>query len=147
MSSNHVKQLFKFIENSPSCFHAIKTITEELKNEGFVEIKEKDTWQIEKGKKYYVTRNLSSVIAFKIPQNDFKSFHIVASHSDSPTFKIKENAEIEVNNKYVKLNTEKYNINIKIFLDIDIVGLDALNILLAFLNCYISLLLLFSLHI
>lgn len=108
MSSNHVKQLFKFIENSPSCFHAIKTITEELKNEGFVEIKEKDTWQIEKGKKYYVTRNLSSVIAFKIPQNDFKSFHIVASHSDSPTFKIKENAEIEVKNKYVKLNTEKY---------------------------------------
>ena len=108
MSSNHVKQLFKFIENSPSCFHAIKTITEELKNEGFVEIKEKDTWQIEQGKKYYVTRNLSSVIAFKIPQNDFKSFHIVASHSDSPTFKIKANAEIEVNNKYVKLNTEKY---------------------------------------
>ena len=96
MSSNHVKQLFKFIENSPSCFHAIKTITEELKNEGFVEIKEKDTWQIEKGKKYYVTRNLSSVIAFKIPQNDFKSFNIVASHSDSPTFKIKANAEIEV---------------------------------------------------
>lgn len=108
MSSNHVKQLFKFIENSPSCFHAIKTITEELKNEGFVELREKDTWQIEKGKKYYVTRNLSSVIAFKIPQKDFKSFHIVASHSDSPTFKIKENAEIEVNNKYVKLNTEKY---------------------------------------
>ena len=108
MSSNHVKQLFKFIENSPSCFHAIKTITEELKNEGFVEIKEKDTWQIEQGKKYYVTRNLSSVIAFKIPQNDFKSFHIVASHSDSPTFKIKANAEIEVKNKYVKLNTEKY---------------------------------------
>lgn len=108
MSSNHVKQLFKFIENSPSCFHAIKTITEELKNEGFVEIKEKDTWQIGQGKKYYVTRNLSSVIAFKIPQNDFKSFNIVASHSDSPTFKIKENAEIEVKNKYVKLNTEKY---------------------------------------
>ena len=108
MSSNHVKQSFKFIENSPSCFHAIKTITEELKNEGFVEIKEKDTWQIEQGKKYYVTRNLSSVIAFKIPQNDFKSFNIVASHSDSPTFKIKANAEIEVKNKYVKLNTEKY---------------------------------------
>ena len=108
MSSNHVKQLFKFIENSPSCFHAIKTITEELKNEGFVEIKEKDTWQIEQGKKYYVTRNLSSVIAFKIPQNDFKSFNIVASHSDSPTFKIKANAEIEVKNKYVKLKTEKY---------------------------------------
>ena len=108
MNIQHVEELFQFIENSPSCFHAIKTITEELKNEGFVEIKEKDTWQIEQGKKYYVTRNLSSVIAFKIPQNDFKSFNIVASHSDSPTFKIKANAEIEVKNKYVKLNTEKY---------------------------------------
>ena len=51
---------------------------------------------------------MSSVIAFKIPQNDFKSFNIVASHSDSPTFKIKAIAEIEVKNKYVKLNTEKY---------------------------------------
>lgn len=108
MSSNNVKELFKFIENSPSCFHAIKTITEELKNEGFIELIEGNSWNIEKGKKYYVTRNLSSIIAFKIPENDFVNFHIVASHSDSPTFKIKENAEIEINNKYVKLNTEKY---------------------------------------
>ena len=74
MSSNHVKQLFKFIENSPSCFHAIKTITEELKNEGFVEIKEKDTWQIEQGKKYYVTRNLSSVLPLKYHKMILKVF-------------------------------------------------------------------------
>ena len=108
MNSNNVNELFKFIENSPSCFHAINTITERLKNEGFEELTESNSWNIEKGKKYYVTRNLSSIIAFKIPEKDFVNFHIVASHSDSPTFKIKENAEIEVNNKYVKLNTEKY---------------------------------------
>ena len=108
MNIQHVEELFQFIENSPSCFHAIETIREKLNDEGFIELVEGRSWQIEKGKKYYVTRNLSSIIAFKIPENDFKNFHIVASHSDSPTFKIKENAEIEVNNKYVKLNTEKY---------------------------------------
>lgn len=108
MNAQHIKELFQFIENSPSCFHAIETIRKKLNAEGFIELVEGRSWQIEKGKKYYVTRNLSSIIAFKIPENDFKNFHIVASHSDSPTFKIKENAEIEVNNKYVKLNTEKY---------------------------------------
>ena len=108
MNIQHVEELFQFIENSPSCFHAIETIRKKLNDEGFIELVEGRSWQIEKGKKYYVTRNLSSIIAFKIPENDFKNFHIVASHSDSPTFKIKENAEIEVNNKYVKLNTEKY---------------------------------------
>ena len=108
MNIQHVEELFQFIENSPSCFHAIETIRKKLNAEGFIELVEGRSWQIEKGKKYYVTRNLSSIIAFKIPENDLKNFHIVASHSDSPTFKIKENAEIEVNNKYVKLNTEKY---------------------------------------
>ena len=108
MSLNYIKELFDFIKNSPSCFHAIQTITEELKQDGFIELIEGKPWELEKGKKYYVTRNLSSIIAFKIPNNNLKSFHIVASHSDSPTFKIKENAEIEVNNKYIKLNTEKY---------------------------------------
>ncbi|MDD5878898.1 MAG: M18 family aminopeptidase [Clostridiales bacterium] len=108
MNIQHVEELFQFIENSPSCFHAIETIRKKLNAEGFIELVEGRSWQIEKGKKYYATRNLSSIIAFKIPENDFKNFHIVASHSDSPTFKIKENAEIEVNNKYVKLNTEKY---------------------------------------
>ena len=108
MNIQHVEELFQCLENSPSCFHAIETIRKKLNDEGFIELVEGRSWQIEKGKKYYVTRNLSSIIAFKIPENDFKNFHIVASHSDSPTFKIKENAEIEVNNKYVKLNTEKY---------------------------------------
>lgn len=108
MSLNSINELFNFIENSPSCFHAVETITNELKKDGFIELIEGKSWEIEEGRKYYITRNLSSVIAFKIPKHNLKSFHIVASHSDSPTFKIKENAEIEVNNKYIKLNTEKY---------------------------------------
>ena len=55
-----------------------------------------------------MTRNQSSVIAFKVPGADFTGFQIMASHSDSPMFKIKENPEIEAEGHYVKLNVEKY---------------------------------------
>ncbi len=108
MNSNQIKGLFKFIDSSPSCFHTIEAIIKQLEENGFIELIEGRPWNIERGGKYYITRNLSSIIAFKIPKNQLKSFHIVASHSDSPCFKIKENSEMEVNNKYVKLNTEKY---------------------------------------
>ena len=60
------------------------------------------------GKGYYVTRNDSALIAFRIPKKDFTGFQVMASHSDSPVFKVKANAEIEVEKHYVKLNVEKY---------------------------------------
>ena len=50
----------------------------------------------------------SSVIAFTIPEHTDTGYRIMASHSDSPTFKIKENPEMAVENKYVKLNVERY---------------------------------------
>jgi len=109
MNTKISKELLNFIEKCPSCFHAIKTIKEELNENGFEELVESKKWNIQKGKKYYVTRNSSSIIAFKIGEElDNYSFNIIASHSDSPTFKIKENFEIEANKKYVQLNTEKY---------------------------------------
>lgn len=79
-----------------------------LIDNGFEELDEKERWQIKAGGKYFVTRNDSAIIAFTIPEGNFDGFRIVASHSDSPTFKIKENPEITVENKYVKLNTEGY---------------------------------------
>ena len=79
-----------------------------LKAEGFQEVKEEEKWNLEKGGSYYVTRNDSSIIAFTIPEGQFDGYRIMASHSDSPTFKIKENPEMEVNQKYVKLNVERY---------------------------------------
>lgn len=59
------------------------------------------------GGKYYVTRNGSSIIAFCVPEI-INGFHIMASHSDSPTFKVKELPEIGVEKKYTKLNVEGY---------------------------------------
>ena len=107
MYKETTKDLLSFIENSPSCFHAIDEAARRLREKGFKELKEKDRWELSEGG-YYVTRNSSSIIAFYIPKDPELSVRITAAHSDSPTFKIKENPEISVESKYIKLNTEKY---------------------------------------
>ena len=65
---------------------------------------------IEKGKKYFTTRNDSSIIAFRVGNNlEHYSFNIATAHSDSPTYKLKENTELQVvKNHYMQLNTEGY---------------------------------------
>lgn len=102
------RELLTFIEQSPSCFHVVANLKTELEKEGFCELKEQAAWSLQAGGKYYVTRNDSSLIAFQIPRAVVKGFHMVASHSDSPTFKVKEKPEKESEKQYVTLNTEKY---------------------------------------
>lgn len=105
----YTKEMLEFIEKSPSCFHAIGNVQKSLVKQGFLPLKEKERWELEPGKGYYVVRNDSSLIAFRLPENDaVKGFHLVATHSDSPTFKVKEAPEMVVEEHYVKLNTEKY---------------------------------------
>lgn len=101
-------KLLTFLENSPTSFHAVENMAARLRGEGFEELKEVDCWSIEAGGRYFVTRNMSSLIAFRVPGKDFTGFQIISSHSDSPTFKIKENPEMKVEGHYVKLNVEKY---------------------------------------
>ncbi|MBS7009617.1 M18 family aminopeptidase [Anaerostipes sp.] len=108
MSEQINTQLFKFIEKSPCSYHVVQQIGRELAENGFLELEESKAWKIEEGGKYFIRRNGSSVIAFCVPDKGFKGFHITASHTDSPSFKIKENAEIQAENHYTKLNTEKY---------------------------------------
>lgn len=108
MSKSVSRELFEFIEHSPSCYHAIENIKNVLLEEDFTELLEGTDWTLEGGGKYFTIRNYSSIIAFKIPSKNFKGFQIVASHSDSPSFKIKENAEIVIDKKYTELNVEKY---------------------------------------
>lgn len=103
------KELMTFIEKSPTAFHVVANFAEELTDAGFVRLNEKDRWQLYPGGKYYVTRNDSSIIAFRMPaQESFTNFQIAAAHSDSPSFKVKENPEISGDNNYVSLNVEKY---------------------------------------
>ncbi len=108
MFQQTAKELIQFIEKSPTCFQAVATMKEILEQEGYSELKERDKWNLEKGGHYFVTRNDSALIAFAIPQEELKGFRIMASHSDSPSFKIKDNPEMAVENKYVKLNVERY---------------------------------------
>ncbi len=102
------EELLTFIRKSPSVYHVIDNMKDILSERGYVELRECDRWQIEPGRGYYVVRNGSSMIAFHLPEGTAKGFHIVASHSDSPTFKIKESAEMTMEEKYIRLNTEKY---------------------------------------
>ena len=100
--------LFRFIDDSPTAYHAAANLEKMLDEAGFVRLEEKMRWDVQPGGKYYVDRNGSSVIAFTIPDQKPKGFHMVAAHSDSPCFKLKEVSEIVVDDCYMKLNVEKY---------------------------------------
>lgn len=102
------RELIDFIDKSPTAFHAVVNIKSELAGEGFTELREDERWTVEAGGKYFVMRNDSAIIAFVVPESEPYGFRISASHSDSPSFKIKENPEIAVENNYIKLNTEGY---------------------------------------
>lgn len=102
------KQLFSYLDNSPSCYHAIKNGAEYLQTKGYKELKESQKWNIQKGDKFYVIRNNSSIIAVEMPESDFVGFNMVSSHSDSPVFKVKELSHMKVEGNYTKLNTEVY---------------------------------------
>lgn len=99
--------LLHFISKSPTSFHAAEGIKKALLYAGFEELPEDTSWTVKKGGRYVVTRNGSALMAFTIPENGADKFHIFASHSDSPTFKIKEHPEM-TEGPYVKLNVEGY---------------------------------------
>lgn len=103
------QEMTDFLKECPTAFHAVDKIGKELESNGFDRLREHEEWKLVPGGKYYVTRNDSSILAFAVGSrlSDY-SFNIAASHSDFPTFKVKENAEIEVKKKYIQLNTEGY---------------------------------------
>jgi len=103
-----VEELFRFIEQSPSSFHAAAAICGMLETAGFIRLKEEKEWQLAAGGKYFTVRNGSSVAAFTLPKGELAGFHMAAAHSDSPAFKLKERPEMTVEEHYVKLNCEKY---------------------------------------
>lgn len=102
------REMLGFIEESPTAFHAAANVEKRLKTAGFEKIDLLGEKRMVPGGKYYTMQNGSAVIAVKIPESGAAGFRIVASHSDSPCFKVKETPEIRLENKYVKLNTEKY---------------------------------------
>mgnify|MGYP001587627313 FL=1 len=104
------QNLIDFIYDSPTAFHAVAKVKEDLCKANFVEIKEEEKWKLKKGGKYFVTKNDSALIAFVVGKGEIEEngFKIIAAHTDSPSFRIKPSPEMVVDNTYVKLNTEVY---------------------------------------
>ena len=105
---NYTEGLFRFIEKSPTPFHVIDNMKQELAEQGYKQLLEREEWKLEQGGKYYVIRNGSAMVAFRVPKGTFGGFQIVASHSDAPCLKLKENPELWSEQAYVRLNVEKY---------------------------------------
>lgn len=102
------RELLDFIDRSPVSFFAVKNMSRMLEEAGAARLYEGGRWELLAGHTYYVERNGSALIAFKIPENKDAGFQIIASHCDSPSFRIKTNAEITVEKQFLKLNVEKY---------------------------------------
>ena len=106
--NEHVLSFLEYIKQSPSAFHAVQTACRTLEENGFTRLEEHEAFDVRPGGKYFITRNQSAIIALTIPEKGFTPFNIVASHSDSPTFKLKPSSEEAALGQYTRLNVERY---------------------------------------
>ena len=97
--------LLGFLDASPTPFHATKNISMMFENAGFIRLDETQIWQLDEGKKYYVTRGDSSIIAFTFSKN--KNYTMIGAHTDSPNLKLKPNPVIKEHG-VVKFGVEPY---------------------------------------
>lgn len=102
-------KLLNFINTSPTCFNVVSNLEKEFLDNDYIKLKENEKFILEKGKKYFIKRNNSSLIAFTIGKNinENYSYKIVASHTDSPCFKLKPRYEGKTS-IYNKINIEPY---------------------------------------
>ena len=106
-----MKRLLDFLNASPVNFLAVRNIVNELEQAGYRRIDPREPiGEVKAGDKLYVTKNDSSVYAFHIGRKSLadEGFRMICAHCDSPTFRIKPNAEMTCEGGIVKLNTEVY---------------------------------------
>lgn len=98
MPHSSIDQLLSFLDSSPTAWHAVDNMSAQLSKEGFQELKEGERWNIKAGGRYWVARNGSSLCAFIVPTDTITHANVVLSHTDSPGFKLKPNAEFRKEN-------------------------------------------------
>lgn len=103
------QELLDFIAASPTPFHAVQSMRTSLLKRGFVELNDNEKWQLEAGKRYFVTRNGSSIIAFVVGQQSAieTGIRMVGAHTDSPCLKVKPQPELK-RSAYFQLGVEVY---------------------------------------
>ena len=104
------EDLLQYLNESPTAYHAVENAAVFLNDNNFIELKETDEWSLQKGGKYYITKNQSGIIAFTVGDDDLASegFRILGAHTDSPGFKIKPGPCTVTPDGYVKVNVEVY---------------------------------------
>lgn len=106
--ANFNKQLFNFLDASPTPFHATANLKSMLEKAGFNALAESESWQLKPTQSYYVTRNGSSIIAFRMPAEPNKNgFRMIGAHTDSPCLKLKPNGMYKANG-YWQFGVEVY---------------------------------------
>ena len=102
------RKLLDFIDQSPTAWHACANLAERLLHENYQELLETDDWALQPGGKYFLRRNGSSLVAFRIPQGEFSGFLMMAAHSDSPCFKLRGKPDALSAGRYTRLSVERY---------------------------------------
>ena len=103
---DRIHSLKSFLDGAKSVYHAVAQLKDRLEGEGYQYLSESAPWDVEAGGKYFLTRGGTALIAFRVPEDTPVGFMMSASHSDRPTFKLKENGELT--GTYTRLATEKY---------------------------------------
>jgi len=101
-----IKALCDFLDASRSVYHAQDYLANVLQKAGYQRLDEAKKWEIVPGGKYYLTRGGTAVLAFRVPEGTPSGFMMSASHSDRPTFKVKENFELA--GAYTRMAVERY---------------------------------------
>lgn len=91
-NADRLTRLCDFLRQSPSPWHATSNMAVRLEQAGFQRLEEKANWQLAPGKRYYVTRNGSAIIAFQLPASELTGLRMIGAHTDSPGLHLKPNA-------------------------------------------------------
>lgn len=111
-----LEDLFEFLRESVTPYHAAATAAAWLDAAGYTRLEEADYWNLEPGQGYYLTRNGSAVVAWRVPLHGIGGWRITASHSDSPSWRIK--ADTVENDGCRRLSVEGYgSMNMATWLD------------------------------
>ncbi|KAL9372810.1 hypothetical protein Peur_035054 [Populus x canadensis] len=110
MQENSVaSELINFLNASPTAFHAVEEAKRRLRNAGYEQVSERQDWDLEAGKRYFFTRNHSTIVAFAVG-NKFEAgngFYIVGAHTDSPCLKLKPVSKV-TKGGYLKVGVQTY---------------------------------------
>ena len=101
-----IKAFQNFLDTSVSAYHAAANLMDMLEKAGYERLYEHEAWNLQRGGKYYLIRGGTTILAFRVPEQTPYGFMMSACHTDRPTFKLKERAELR--GTYTRLAVESY---------------------------------------